>query len=103
MAALGLSLLGLLAWVLFGNIERSLSSECVLALPGERYTIISDFMGSVIDVPVDVGDSVEVGQPIAAIKTPELTRHVAVARARLSTLDSRLSKRIPMKLPMPWP
>jgi biotin carboxyl carrier protein len=87
-AALGLALLGLLAWVLFGNIERSLSSECVLALPGERYTIISDFMGSVIDVPVAVGDSVEVGQPIAVIKTPELTRHVAVARARLSTLEA---------------
>ena len=87
-AGLGLALLGLVAWGLFGSVERSLSSECVLALPGERYTVISDFMGNVIDVPVDVGDSVEVGQPIAIIKTPELSRHVVVARARLSTLEA---------------
>ena len=87
-AGLGLALLGLVAWGLFGSIERSLSSECVLAQPGERYTVISDITGNVIDVPVDVGDLVDVGQPIAFIKIPELSRHVALARARLSTLEA---------------
>ena len=87
-AGLGLALLGLVAWGLFGSVERSLSSECVLAQPGDRYTVISDFIGTVIDVPVDVGDPVEVGQPIALIKIPELSRHVALARARLSTLEA---------------
>ena len=88
MAGLGIALLGLVAWGLFGSVERSLSSECVLAQPGERYTVISDITGNVIDVPVDVGDPVEVGQPIAFIKIPELSRHVALARARLSTLEA---------------
>ncbi len=87
-AGLGIALLGLVAWGLFGSVERSLSSECVLAQPGERYTVISDITGNVIDVPVDVGDPVEVGQPIAFIKIPELSRHVALARARLSTLEA---------------
>ena len=87
-AGLGIALLGLVAWGLFGSVERSLSSECVLAQPGERYTVISDITGTVIDVPVDVGDPVEVGQPIAFIKIPELSRHVALARARLSTLEA---------------
>ena len=87
-AGLGIALLGLVAWGLFGSVERSLTSECVLAHPGERYTVISDITGTVIDVPVDVGDSVEVGQPIALIKIPELSRHVALARARLSALEA---------------
>ena len=60
-AGLGLALVGLVAWVLFGSVERSLSSECILAHPGERYTVISGFMGNVIDVPVEVGDPVEGG------------------------------------------
>ena len=87
-AGLGVAFLGLVAWGLFGSVERSLSSGCVLAHPGERYRVISDITGNVIDVPVDVGDSVEVGQPIAVVKIPELSRHVALARARLSTLEA---------------
>ena len=87
-AGLGIALLGLVAWGLFGSVERSLSSACVLAYPGDRYTVTSDITGNVIDVPVDVGDSVEAGQPIALIKIPELSRHVALARARLSTLEA---------------
>ena len=87
-AGLGLALLGLVAWGLFGSVERNLSSHCVLAQPGERFTVISDITGNVIDVPVDVGDPVEVGQPIALIKIPELSRHVALARARLATLEA---------------
>ena len=87
-AGLGLAFLGLVAWGLFGSVERNLSSHCVLAQPGERFTVISDITGNVIDVPVDVGDPVEVGQPIALIKIPELSRHVALARARLATLEA---------------
>ncbi len=87
-AGLGLALLGLVTWGLFGSVERNLSAQCVLAQPGERFTVISDITGNVIDVPVDVGDPVEVGQPIAVIKIPELSRHVALARARLSTLEA---------------
>ena len=87
-AGLGIALLGVIAWGLFGSVERSLSSECLLAQPGERYRVVSDITGNVIDVPVNVGDSVEMGQPIALIKLPELSRHVALARARLSTLEA---------------
>lgn len=87
-AGLGLMLLGFVAWGLLGSVERSLSSECVLAQPGERYTVISGIMGNVVDVPVDVGDPVNAGQPIALIKIPELGRHVALTRAWLSTLEA---------------
>ena len=100
-AGLGIALLGLVAWGLFGSVERSLSSECVLAQPGERYTVISDITGNVIDVPVDVGDPVEVGQPIAFIKIPELSP----ARGTRSrpALDSRSESRCGSRCPGPSP
>ena len=89
LVGLGLALLGVAAWVLFGSVERSAAADCVLARPGERYAVNSEISGNVIDVLVDAGDAVEAGQPIVRISTPELSRHVALARARVSTLEAR--------------
>ena len=99
-AGLGLALLGLVAWGLFGSVERSLSSECILAHPGDRYTVISDVAGTVIDMPVNAGDPVEAGQPIAVIKIPNLSRQLTLARARLSNLEEN-PEAVPDSLVLP--
>lgn len=84
---LALALLGVVAWGLFGRIERSLETACVLARPGERSAVISESAGEVVDVLVHTGDRIEAGQPIARIRVPELRRDVALARARVTALE----------------
>lgn len=85
---LGLGVLGLAAWGLFGSVEQSVSSQCVLALPGDRFAIIAESTGTVVDLLVDVGDEVKAGQPIARLRSPELSREIAIARARVAILAS---------------
>lgn len=86
--ALGLALIGVVLWGVFGSIERSLSVACVLVEPGERYPVVSDATGTLLDILAPSGGPVEVGQPIARVSTPGLTRHIAVARARLAAFES---------------
>ncbi len=87
-AGLGLGLLGVIVWGLLGSIERSLSSECVLARPGERYKVVSEITGKVTEVQGDVSDRVEAGQRLARVTIPELTLQVGLARARLAALET---------------
>ena len=87
-AGLGLALLGVVVWALFGSIERSLSSECVLARPGERHKVISEVTGKVAEVRGNAGDWVEAGQPLGRVTIPELTLQVGLAGARLAALES---------------
>lgn len=85
---LGLAVLGLAAWGLFGSLEQSFSAKCVLALPGDRYAVIAESSGTVVDLLAAVGDEVEAGQPIARLRSPELNREIAVARSRVAILQS---------------
>ena len=89
LAGVGLVLLGVFAWALFGRVEQSLSSEGILAYRGERYAIVSQDKARVIAVLADVGDSVEAGQPIARMRSLELERQVLVARALVSALAAQ--------------
>ena len=85
---LGLVVIGVVAWGVFGRIERSLSANCILATPGERFPVVAGAAGTVVDVSVAVGDPVAEGQPIAHVRTPDLARRAGVARARLATLEA---------------
>ena len=85
-------MLGFLAWGLFGRIEQSVSARCVLAQPGDRFAVIAESTGTVVELLVDVGDRVVAGQPIARLRTPELGREILVARSRVEILESRAEK-----------
>ena len=85
---LGLVVIGVVAWGVFGRIERSLSAGCILATPGERFPVVAEAAGTVVDVSVAAGDPVAEGQPIAHVRTPDLARHAGVARTRLATLEA---------------
>lgn len=90
LAGLGLALLGVIAWGLFGSVERSLKADCVLARPGERYTVIAEVTGNVVEVLVSVGDPIKAGQPIARItNTPALRHQIALAQARVTALEAK--------------
>ena len=90
MSALALAVVGLVAWALLGTVERSLTSECVLTLAGERYRIESDATGRVIEVFAKEGDPVEAGQPLARVQLHELDHEVSVAQARVALIARHL-------------
>ena len=85
---LGLAVIGVVLWGVFGRIERSVSAACTLAAPGERFPVVAEAAGTVVDVLVAAGHSVEAGQPIARVRTPDLARHASLARNRLATLEA---------------
>ena len=90
LAGLGLALLGVIAWGLFGSVERSLEADCVLARPGERYTVIAEVTGNIVEVLAGVGDPIKARQPIARItNTPELRHQIALAQTRVTALEAK--------------
>ena len=66
---LGVMFLALLAYGAVGSVERSLSYDAVVVLPGERHSVTAPVTGTVVEVMVEVGDTVEPGQAIARVRT----------------------------------
>ena len=73
-------------WGIFGSIERSVSTGCVLVESGQRFAVLSRTSGNVVEVLVDVGDQVASGQSIARIRNPELDHQVETAQIRVDIL-----------------
>ncbi len=82
------ALLGVLTWGLLGSIERTVEADCVLVRPGDRHAVLSDGSGDVVDIFVNEGDSIDVGQPIASLRAPDLHRQIEIARARVEALEA---------------
>ena len=66
---LGVILLALVAYGVLGSVERSLSYNAVVVLPGERHPVTAPDNGTVVEVLAEVGDTVEPGQAIARVRT----------------------------------
>ena len=69
-AGLGVVFLALLVYGIVGSVERSLSYDAVVVLPGERYPVSAPVSGTVVEVLAEVGDTVEPGQVIARVRSP---------------------------------
>ena len=67
LAGLGLVVAAIVAWGVFGSVERTVRSDGVLVLSGERHTVLSNATGVVDDVMTQAGERVDAGQPIARI------------------------------------
>ena len=68
-AGLGVMFLALLAYGAVGSVERSLSYDAVVVLPGERHSVTAPVAGTVVEVLVEEGDTVEPGQAMARVRT----------------------------------
>ena len=124
LACLGLVLAAGAIWGAFGSVERTLRSDGVLVLSGERRTVLSAFPGTVAAVSAREGDRVAAGQPILQIapSTPERLRGLSAAALRVlenaaenatgtnatrlsasarALLDDLASLREPVELPSP--
>ncbi len=89
LTGLALALLGFVTWGVFGSVERSVSSDCLLVRQGERYAVLSEVTGYIAAVLVNAGDVVEAAEPIARVRTTESERQVGVARARVELLQAQ--------------
>ena len=91
LAGLIVVLIGIVAWGLFGRVERILSVDCTLVQPGERRAIVSGVAGTVVEVLTTTGDAVAVGQAIARVRLPEVDRQVRIVGAKVGLLESQLA------------
>ena len=87
LAILGAGFLGLVLWSVFGAIERVSSADCVLVRPGPRYVMTSATTGIVVETLAGVGEIVDVGQPLARMHSPDLTRRLELARTLVAALE----------------
>ena len=86
-AGLGLMLLVLITYGVFVRVERTASYDAVLVLPGERHYLVAPVSGTVVDVLVEVTDTVVPGQPIAYVRTPGGQHRGAVIGEIINALE----------------
>ena len=92
MAGIGLVMLALAAWALFGTVVRGVTIDGVLIKPGPRHEIISTKPGYLMEFLVAPGDHVEIGDPIIRQNVPELERETTALRERLEMLETKLQQ-----------
>ena len=90
LAGIGLVMLALVAWALFGSFVRSVTIDGVLIEPGVRHQMVSTEPGYLVQFLVNPGDHVEVGDPIARQSVPELDGETAALRDRVEMLKTEL-------------
>ena len=87
LACLGLVLAAIVIWGAFGSVERTLRSDGLLVLSGERRTVPAAFSGTVAEVSGSEGDRVAVGQPILQIVPHAPERSVGLSAAAVRVLE----------------
>lgn len=92
LAGIGLVLLALTVWGVFGRITLGLTMEGVLIEPGDRYEVMAAEPGHLVEVLVAPGDRVEAGDPIARQTTPELDRETEALRERVELLQTEIQR-----------
>lgn len=91
-AGLGVMFLALLVYGAVGSVERSLSYDAVVVLPGERYPVSAPVSGTVVEVLAELGNTVEPGQVIARLRPPVEQRRDSEARRLLGSLVEELQR-----------
>ena len=90
LAAIGVVLVGLVAWGLLGSIVRAVTFDGVLIEPGVRHEVVSTEPGHLVEILVAPGDRVAAGAPFARQTVPELERETAVLLERVGLLEAEL-------------
>ena len=80
-AGLAVALVTLVVFGVCGRVDRTVSYDAVLTIPGERHYLVAPVSGTVTDVLVDRESTVEPGQPIAYVQ-PSQTHYLESALVR---------------------
>lgn len=89
---IGMVILAVAGWVLFGSIERSVTLDGLLIAPGARYDIVAREQGHLLEVLIAAGDRVEAGETVARQTVPELDREIEILRNRMDLLKTEAAK-----------
>ena len=92
LAGIGLVLLAVTVWGVFGRITLGLTLDGVLIEPGDRYEVMAAEPGHLVEVLVAPGDRVAAGDPIARQTTPELDRETEALRERVELLQAEIQR-----------
>ena len=92
LAGIGLVLLVLVAWAVFGSIVRAVTIDGILIAPGARHPVVSTEHGQLEEFFVAPGDRVAAGDPIARQTVPDLDREVAALQDRMAILETEVER-----------
>lgn len=88
LAFFAVAVAALVAWGLLGSVERTLRSRGVLALSGERRTLLSGASGEVAEIVTPEGERAAAGQTIVRVSLSETERRVRSAAASALRLEN---------------
>ena len=88
LAALAVVILGFILWVFFGQVDRTVSVDLVLAQGSESQEVVSDRDGKIVAWLVDEGDFVEQGTPIVQLAFPQLDAKISALGAQIQAMES---------------
>lgn len=90
LGAIGLLLVTLLLWSIFGSLPtKLLAQQCILVKSGGVNSVPSVAAGRLSDLAVEPGDKVTRGQIIARIDQYELLQKIKAGEARLKELEAQ--------------
>ena len=72
------------AWGYFGELTTRVSGQGVLIRSGGVRNVVPLGAGQVLDITVDVGELVKVGQVVGTVAQPALVEQIRIARSRLA-------------------
>src|SRR5262245_17819903 len=81
LAGLAVLVLSSLTWACAAVIPLTVSGQGILLKSGGIFEVVSDASGRVLDVAVEIGDTVREGQVVARMAQPQLAEQVQQAKA----------------------
>lgn len=81
-----------IGWGIFGSVPTKVNGTCILVRPGGIAEIVAPGAGRLIDISVDVGDTVVEGQMISRIERQDTLDQIKSLRGKLRELKSQEEK-----------
>src|SRR6186713_265327 len=92
LASVGVLIVVLVVWGLFGSIPEKVSAAGILLTRGGIFQLEAPANGQVAEVTVKEGDAVRSGQVVARIAQPDLVKQISNARAQIEELEGQLAQ-----------
>jgi HlyD family secretion protein len=89
LAAVGLLLVTLVIWGIFGSIPEKTQATGILLKQSGIFDVDAPGTGQIVEIGVSEGDSVERGQVVGRIAQPEIAQQITSARSQLEELRAQ--------------
>ncbi|RYY91834.1 MAG: NHLP bacteriocin system secretion protein, partial [Comamonadaceae bacterium] len=83
-----------LAWGIFGSIPAKVTGKFILLQTGGLREVTTASGGRITELPIRVGDVVQVGQPVAVLSQPDLASRIRATQDRLQELQRQQAEQL---------